>query len=156
MTDTTITNIIIMIFLALLTVGILIVLSKPTASFIYFFVSDSGEVVGDTVGSLITISAGMPGEADIIYRNPSADYRYRLDPDKKIVFIKAEIKQKAEEEISKKNIEESLNLIIQEIYSSTGVKIKNDFDIVSFSSITIHKNDEVGTTLETPNVIDNR
>jgi len=152
-------EIIIMIGIVLIFVIASIRFTEPIAEFTFFFVRDSGEVVGDTISNLITISGGMPGDIEIKYRKPSSDdYTYQINTNKKIIFVKANPSQEQKEYISEQKskwpksernkLEEGLNIVIQEVFSSFGVELKNNVETPSFFIMKIIKDDIEGTKLE--------
>ncbi len=150
MSEEIITQIVSIIAIILVFVIAAIRLAEPIAAFVYLFVKDSGEVVGDTVSNLVTLSAGVPGDVNIKYTKPSVDYRYEIDVNKKIIFVKASLSKDQEKSINKEKIEEYLNIINQEVYSDSGVEIKDvlkDKNTPFFSFLIIDKNDKEGVKL---------
>lgn len=137
MSSNVITEIISLIAFVLLFIFAAITFARPITQFVYYFVKDSGEVVCETISDLVTISAGTPGEAKIIYTKPSSDFTYQIDIYKKIIYIKSDLEKQVGS--TREKIIESLGTIEQESYSTTGVEIKNEESTVRLFSIIINK-----------------
>jgi len=93
-------------------------LSKAASNFLYFYVTDGAEVVGDTVSGIIMSAAGSPGKVDIKFDSPSVNYEYVIDIGEKTLFATA---------VSKENDDLFRNIFGEEeqthVPSTVGIRI---------------------------------
>lgn len=106
------------------------------ATFTYFFAKGSSEAMSDSLSELITVSAGTPGDVQIIFQKGSLQYEYNLLLNKRIVFVDSEFLG----ELPLGLKQEDMDNLFNKTTSSSGV----DFDysenkIVDFYRVKIKK-----------------
>lgn len=142
MVNETTTGIVCTIFFILVFFIAIIVLSGPIVDTIYFLVRDSGEVVGSTLSSIITMSPGIPGDVKIVYLKPSLKYDYTVDFHEKIIGLETEAKSTFERKVKGKvdQYEEFEKVINALLFPTIGIQIKDPPGrIIKFSDIEINK-----------------
>lgn len=127
----------------IITVGILLIalmmssgILQGLATFTYFFAKGNSEAMSDSLSELITVSAGTPGDVEIIFQKGSSQYEYNLLLNKRIVFIDSEFSKGLPLGLSSEDMDNLFN----KATSSSGV----DFDysenkIVDFYRVKIEK-----------------
>lgn len=105
------------------------------ATFIYFFAKGSSEAMSDNISELITVSAGTPGNVEIIFQKGSTKYHYNLIFNKQVIFVDGEYSNILPLGFKKEEIDNLFN----KKTSSSGVIFTSSNKIVDFFDIKINK-----------------
>ena len=109
---------------------------QAAAVFSFFLVKDSTESVTDTLSGIITVTAGVPDKARIIYFSPSSDYTYNVFFGKREVFVTG--KYTGSEDYF--NLGEEIERWLTRLPSTTGIDFEPKEDsIENFATISINK-----------------
>jgi hypothetical protein len=121
----------------LIAVWIVSVVLNSIVIFMNFFIRDSAEFVTDSISSLITVSAGVPGKVKTTFTKPSMIYRYTVYFNKKLVFVSA---QYTEEGGIFSSLTEMIKSWLSFLPSSSGIEFESQEDqIEDFLAISIDK-----------------
>lgn len=119
------------------------------ATFVYFFVKDSAEVVSETISGVTMAAVGTPGHVKVLYNRPSFNYIYNVKFDEKLVFVSAQSKSDKKIGITEEQIEE-IEGLLSKLPSTFGIEFSYPSDsILSFNMINIEKDyvDELSVEL---------